>query len=63
MSNTLTMGGPIRIPIPPKNIVIPKMRFKFSLPKRARGTRAKKQVAKSSVYVSTSIRKGKITKQ
>ncbi len=29
--------------IPPKNIETPKIRFKFSLPKSARGTRAKKK--------------------
>jgi hypothetical protein len=40
LNNQLTIGGPMSIPMPPKNMVTPKIRFKFSLPKRARGTRA-----------------------
>ncbi len=36
------------MPIPPKNMETPKIRFKFSLPKSARGTRAKNRIIKLS---------------
>ena len=45
--NQLTIGAPMKMhdpmPMPSKNMVTPKIRFKFSLPKRARGTRARNQ--------------------